>query len=123
MIKSSFFKIPIRQIFISAVGFTNISDSTCYSKTTSSKFSLLRQLVYIFDGKGNNIHLFGHIKCSWETSTDISLFLYIKLQPNVDFGFKIFGGDIMVIPVLYRFIQVLSLSLLSLLNFGFTDSY
>lgn len=31
----------------------------------------------------------------------------IYLQPHVDFGIKILGGDIMSIPGLYRFVQVL----------------
>lgn len=29
-----------------------------------------------------------------------------KLQPYVDFGLKILGGDLMAMPGLYRFIQV-----------------
>ena len=29
------------------------------------------------------------------------------VQPHVDFGMKILGGDIMSIPGLYRFVQVL----------------
>lgn len=28
-------------------------------------------------------------------------------QPYVDFGLKVLGGDIMAIPVLYQFVQVL----------------
>lgn len=30
-----------------------------------------------------------------------------SLQPHVDFGIKVSGGDIMSIPGLYRFVQVL----------------
>ena len=33
--------------------------------------------------------------------------LFVYLQPHVDFGLKILGGDIMSIPGLYRFVQVL----------------
>lgn len=33
-------------------------------------------------------------------------FSHTKLQPYVDFGLKIWGGDLMAIPGLYRFIQV-----------------
>ncbi|KAM7526207.1 hypothetical protein LguiA_016109 [Lonicera macranthoides] len=33
------------------------------------------------------------------------LFLHIKIQPQVDFGLKVMGGDLMAIPCLYQFIQ------------------
>lgn len=29
------------------------------------------------------------------------------LQPHVDFGLKVLGGDLMSIPGLYRYVQVL----------------
>lgn len=37
------------------------------------------------------------------------------MQPHVDFGFRLLGGDVMAIPGLYQYVQVnLSLSLCNL---------
>jgi Ca2+-dependent lipid-binding protein len=35
----------------------------------------------------------------------------IYVQPCIDFGLNLLGGDIMAIPGLYQYVQVLSLSI------------
>jgi len=34
-------------------------------------------------------------------------FIMVNIQPHVDFGMRVSGADIMSIPGLYRFVQVL----------------
>lgn len=36
----------------------------------------------------------------------LSIYLFLFLQPHVDFGLKLVGADLMSIPGLYRVIQV-----------------
>lgn len=48
---------------------------------------------------------------------DEYLLIYIFMQPEVDFGLKLVGGDMMAIPGLYQFIQVIFVPL-SLYGFG-----
>lgn len=55
--------------------------------------------------KEHNISLFLFVLFNLDC-TDKMIFS-IHLQPHVDFGIKILGGDIMSIPGLYRFVQVL----------------
>lgn len=45
------------------------------------------------------------------------LLIYIFMQPEVDFGLKLVGGDMMAIPGLYQFIQVIFVPL-SVYGFG-----
>ena len=43
----------------------------------------------------------------YNSSVFFIVFRITYLQPHVDFGMKILGGDIMSIPGLYQFVQVL----------------
>lgn len=48
---------------------------------------------------------------------DEYLLIYIFMQPEVDFGLKLVGGDMMAIPGWYQFIQVIFVPL-SVYGFG-----
>ncbi|XP_071709735.1 synaptotagmin-3-like isoform X2 [Rutidosis leptorrhynchoides] len=58
----------------------------------------------------NENHLVFDLVAKWAGNPNVTLVLNvlhlpIKIQPDVDFGLKVMGGDLMAIPGLYHFIQ------------------
>ena len=42
----------------------------------------------------------------WKNDSS-AIIVYVYVQPHIDFGMKVSGGDIMSVPGLYRFVQVI----------------
>lgn len=101
-------------LFISVSRPANIPGSSSNTKTSCAYFSLFCKHHCVSDGEGE-ILVFRLKFPNYLVIDLVSAFLitshliFFFFQPHVDFGMNILGGDIMSIPGLYQFVQVLLL--------------
>ena len=64
----------------------------------------------IADGKDiKRFHFFKYQVYPFDMERMEKVMAYFNLQPHLDFGLKILGGDVMAIPGIYCYVQVLGL--------------